>query len=116
MKLQLILIAGAATLLVSGCATEPVHGAVAVRQYGRHDHVAVAIRTGPPAPRQEIIVAAPGPREQFVWDPGHWRWTGHDYDWVPGRWIKRPRPHAQWIPAHWTQRRGGWVLIDGRWR
>ena len=116
MKLQLALIAAGATCLLSACATGPTHERLVVREHGRHESVALAVRAAPPAPRQEVIVAAPGPREKFVWDPGHWRWTGHDYAWVPGHWIERPRPRAEWVPAHWVQRHGEWVLIEGRWR
>ena len=112
MNLQLALTSAAAFGLLAGCVTEPVHGPgprVAIQERA-------VIRLGPPAPREEIIIAAPGPREQFVWDPGHWRWNGAEYVWDAGHWIKRPHARAEWIASHWTQMHGEWVLIEGHWR
>ncbi len=69
----------------------------------------------PPPPRQEIIVEAPGPRERFVWDPGHYVWDGAGYRWAPGHWIAR-REGFVWVPAHWDHAPGGWRFVDGHWR
>lgn len=74
----------------------------------------VVVRIGPPAP----IVERPGPppRTGFVWVGGYHRWNGQRYVWVPGRWVRPPRPHAVWVPAHWVPRRGGYVFVRGHWR
>ena len=76
----------------------------------------VVIRTPPPPLRHEVIIAAPGPRDRFAWVEGHWRWDGHDYDWIPGHWIKRPRGRHGWVAGRWVARHGEWVWREGHWR
>lgn len=67
-----------------------------------------------PPPRYEVVPPPRGPR--FIWEPGHWQWTGVQYAWVPGRYIAR-RPHyAQYAPGHWEARRGAWVWVPAHWR
>jgi len=45
-------------------------------------------RPDPPAPLPEIRSA---PRATgMVWISGDWHWTGHDYEWIPGRWEAPP--------------------------
>ncbi len=112
MKLEIALLASASLGLATGC----VSGGVDGHGPPLRVHERAVIRVGPPAPREEVIIAAPGPREQFIWDPGHWRWNGAEYVWDGGHWIKRPHARAEWVPAHWTQRHGQWVLIEGHWR
>ena len=67
--------------------------------------------SAPPPMRTEVVpVARPG----YVWDGGHWRWSGRDYIWVPGHW--RPvQVGARWIPGHWVQRGPNWHWIEGHW-
>jgi hypothetical protein len=74
----------------------------------------VVIRVAPPAAIVERPVPAPGPG--YVWTPGYHRWDGRAYVWVPGAWVRPPRPHARWIPGHYVRRHGGWVFIEGHWR
>jgi hypothetical protein len=74
-------------------------------------------RFGPPPP-------PPPPREAMVgrfhagrvWIPGHYRWTGHRYRWVQGRWAKPPHHGQVWVPGYRAHRRGGYVWVEGRWR
>lgn len=68
-----------------------------------------------PAPRYEVIPARPG--AHYVWQRGHWRWTGAQYVWVPGRWlVRQPHWHA-WVPPHWRRDRfGRWIWVPGHWR
>jgi len=77
---------------------------------------AVIVRVAPPPLRREVIIAAPGPRERFAWIEGYYRWDGHDYDWVPGRWIERPGRYHAWVPGHWVRGGGGWFWREGHWR
>lgn len=71
----------------------------------------------PPAARVEPVPAPPpGAPRAYVWRPGYWRWNGHRYIWIAGRYVRPPRPHAAWVPAHWAQRRGRWVWVPGHWR
>ncbi len=74
----------------------------------------VVVTRSPPALRVETETVSPGAR--YVWTRGHWRWNGVDYEWVPGRWIIRPRPAAVWVEGRWVRRPGGWVWIAGHWR
>ena len=70
----------------------------------------------PPAPRYEAVVALPPDRAaREVWQPGHWRWEGREYGWVPGHYAVRPRPNANWVATRWERRGSGWVMIEGHW-
>ena len=74
----------------------------------------VYVRVGPPRPVYERRVVSPGPG--YVWVPGYHNYEGNSYVWVPGRWERPPRARARWERHHWVKRRGGWVLVEGRWR
>jgi len=93
--------------LLAGCAAEPP-SPVEVQQPG-----ALVIVPPPPAPRLEAQPAPPS--ESAVWDPGHWRWDGHDYAWVAGHYQERPSPEARWRPDGWIERNGAWVWQPGHW-
>jgi hypothetical protein len=67
------------------------------------------LRTEPPPP------PPPGDPAIFVWQPGHWRWDGHEYQWHPGHYEKRPAGAASWVPAEWVERSGQWVYRPGHW-
>ena len=71
-----------------------------------------------PRPPPQVIVEQmpPAPGPAFVWQPGHWRWNGHDYFWVPGHYVERPRHVREWVAPHWEQRNGAYVLFEGHWR
>jgi hypothetical protein len=68
-----------------------------------------AIKPEPPPP------PPPGDPAVFVWQPGHWRWDGRDYQWHPGHYEKRPARAADWVPAEWVERNGQWVYRPGHW-
>jgi hypothetical protein len=70
----------------------------------------------PPPPRGEVILPPPGPREAFVWAPGHYEWSGRSYFWVTGHYIERPEPGLIWEPGRWIDRHGRWEWIGGHWR
>jgi hypothetical protein len=72
------------------------------------------IRVAPPAPRREVIAVSPGAR--YVWVGGYYRYHGHGYAWVPGRYAVPPRPYAVWVPGRWVPRHGGYVWVAGYWR
>lgn len=99
-KIGLLTIALATAPLV-GCASAPA-------QEGR-----VYVRVGPPPPRREVIVTAPG--RDFVWQRGHWAWRGDGYAWVEGRWVRLERGH-RWMEGRWVHDRHGWYYIEGHWR
>lgn len=95
------------TLCATPVAVSEAHARVVVTER-------VVIRTPPPPLRREVIIASPGPRYAYV--EGHWRWTGRDYDWVPGHWVERPRGRHGWVAGRWVARRGAWVWREGHWR
>jgi hypothetical protein len=74
----------------------------------------VIVRVPPPPARVESTPPPPSP--YHVWDPGHWRWDGRRYVWVPGHYIHNPHHYAKWIPGHWVERHGGWYWVEGHWR
>ncbi len=75
---------------------------------------AYVVRTPPPPPPYAGYVGrAPGP--QYVWTDGYWAWHGR-WQWMPGRWVAPPRPHAVWVPGRWDRGRHGYVWHRGHWR
>jgi hypothetical protein len=74
----------------------------------------VVVKIAPPhAPVERHGVA---PSREHVWINGYHKWDGRAYVWEPGRWEKRPRPHAVWVAPRWVHQHNGWVLVEGRWR
>lgn len=96
-------------LLTAGCVIQRPSGPVSVE---------VVAPKPPPPMRYEVAPPLPPERaELMVWDPGHWHWDGHDWDWVPGHYVKRPHREAHWVPGHWDARPNGtWIWVAGRWR
>ncbi len=75
---------------------------------------AQAVIITPSAPPPMRAEAVPPGRPGYVWDEGHWRWSGRGYEWVPGHW--RPmRAGARWVPGHWVQRGPNWRWVEGYW-
>ncbi len=66
----------------------------------------------PPAPRAEVVIAAPGPG--YIWLPGEWTWN-HRWVWVSGRWVLPPHPHAVWVRGYWQRHTYGWRHVPGHW-
>jgi hypothetical protein len=75
----------------------------------------VVARPPPPLRAEPPPPAPPGDPAIFVWQPGHWRWDGHEYQWHPGHYEKRPAGAASWVPAEWVERNGQWVYRPGHW-
>ena len=109
-------------LAFAGCESEPTVTTTSteVRQevvQTQGDHVVgreVIVTRMPPAVRVETRTVAPG--TDYVWTAGYWRWTGSNYEWVPGSWVARPRPAAVWVEGSWQRRTGGWVWVPGHWQ
>jgi hypothetical protein len=100
LKLLAVAVLFGATTIMSACA--------------EHSRSVVYVRTPPPPPIRETLIAAPGPG--YIWIPGHQAWYGNSYGWVPGRWERRPERRHAWIPGHWVQNRHGWHWVEGHWR
>lgn len=76
----------------------------------------VYVPTAPPVPRVEVIPVLPPERVEIErWQPGYWRWSGHEYVWVEGHYMARPRARAEWVSGRWEQRPRGWVYVEGHW-
>jgi len=71
------------------------------------------IHIGPPAPRHEVIVAAPDP--EFIWVPGYYLYDRDEYRWVPGSWQRPPHPGAYWIAPRYAHRGDRYGFVAGRW-
>ncbi len=69
-------------------------------------------RVGPPPPRLEAPTLQPGPA--YVWITGYWKWTGINYEWVDGRWVKG-KPGKVWVAGSWEQSGARWVWKPGKW-
>lgn len=68
----------------------------------------------PPPPPLVGMTARPGPG--YVWMPGYYRWDGHRYYWVAGKWTVPPRGRRAWVPGRWVRRGGVHIWTEGRWR
>jgi hypothetical protein len=89
-------------------------GLAACAPYPPPGAVFIAARVGPPPPQIEVIGMRPG--RGFVWIRGYYRWDGMAYMWSPGRWERRPFPHAVWVQGRWRHHASGWYWVEGRWR
>jgi hypothetical protein len=69
-------------------------------------------RVGPPPPRDEAPTLQPGP--EHVWITGYWKWTGINYEWVDGRWVKAKKGKV-WVPGEWKQVGAHWAWKPGKW-
>lgn len=76
----------------------------------------IYIPAAPPPPRVEVVPVLPADRVEVErWQPGYWRWNGHEHVWTEGRYVARPQPRAEWLPGRWEQRPRGWVYVEGHW-
>ncbi len=91
-----------AGMAVSGCVVVPDQ---------RH-YAGGVVMLAPPAPRVEIIGAAPTPG--YVWLGGYWAWVNGRHEWVAGHWSA-PRPGRHWVAHAWVRQGDGWYLRGGRW-
>jgi hypothetical protein len=44
--------------------------------------------------------SAPASFADPYWIRGYWAWKNNDWEWIPARWVERPRPGLLWINAH----------------
>jgi WXXGXW repeat (2 copies) len=71
----------------------------------------VIVREGPPPPRGEVVVAAPGPG--YIWVHGHYIWRHHHWVWIRGAWMFPPQPGAVWIEGRMDPGSRAWIA--GHW-
>ena len=107
----LALLAGV-TACAAGCAEQPVQGQPVVHHplmYRTYANDVVAPRAPPP-----FVIEAVQPRRGYVWVHSFYRWDGHDFVPVPGRWEPE-KPGYRYVDARWEQHRDGWHFRPGRW-
>ncbi|WP_162800515.1 YXWGXW repeat-containing protein [Acidibrevibacterium fodinaquatile] len=68
-----------------------------------------------PPPRQETMPKPPVSEQALLWQPGHWDWNGHGYDWIAGKWVPRDGHSAMWMEGYWKRELGAWVWVPGHW-
>lgn len=56
----------------------------------------------------------PGMKDPY-WISGYWGWKKDAWDWVPGRWVERPRPGVIWINARYYTTGGQQYWSAGYW-
>jgi hypothetical protein len=66
----------------------------------------------PPPPR---VQHAPPPRDGYVWDGGHWAWSGTAYYWVDGGWVVQRR-RLERIADQWEQVGDKWHFVPAHWQ
>ena len=74
----------------------------------------VFLSFGPPPQQREERPPSPG--NDYAWINGQNQWNGNRYDWTPGRWERRPQPHAKWVDGRWNHEKRGWYHSDGHWK
>lgn len=87
-------------LTTAGCASH----------YGGYGYI------GPPPPPRVYgpVGYAPGPG--FVWIDGFYNLRGSRWVWIPGYWIRPPRPHAVWVRPYWEPHGRSYRFHRGYWR
>ncbi len=67
-----------------------------------------------PPPSPPHVHATPAPRENRVWSPGYYAWSGKNHSWREGHW-KEARAGYTWIPSHWEPDGNTWFFRSGHW-
>jgi len=80
-------------------------------------NVVIVTQKEPPPPKAETIPPPPAAvaSEYFVWDPGHWHWTGTGFFWIPGHYIERVYQGRVWVQGGWTYSDLTWTWTPGHW-
>jgi hypothetical protein len=114
--LSSMLLAGVASLFLSGCVVRervvyrPPPAPVVVTPVVIPNEVVVS--APPPPPVQETVVVAPGPG--YYWVRGAWVWRDR-WVWERGHWVYPPRPGARWRESHYEVRNGVRIYVRGGW-
>jgi hypothetical protein len=73
----------------------------------------VYLRFGPPA--RVVDVRPAYGRRGYVWQDGYYRWRGHRYVWVRGRYVRPPYARAAWNSGRWSRNSRGYYWVPGHW-
>jgi hypothetical protein len=80
---------------------------------GERTASAQVVAVAPPAPRIEVVTAAPSPNH--FWIPGYWGYQpGYGHRWYGGRW-EAPRAGYSWSQPGWAGGARGWEFRHGGW-
>ena len=80
---------------------------------GERTASAQVVAIAPPAPRVEVVTAAPSPNH--FWIPGYWGYQpGYGHRWYGGRWEAQ-RPGYAWNQPGWVGGARGWEYRPGGW-
>jgi hypothetical protein len=68
-----------------------------------------------PPPRYEAVPPPPG--GAYIWEPGHWHWTGVQYVWIRGHYVIRQAHYHHWMEGHWawSPQANQWVWQPAHW-
>ena len=117
-----------ACVLLAACAQNPVTQSAKPARFD-------ALHPGGPVYQAaEILVAEPMPTEppfgkyfandqpsvppgfaNPYWISGYWGWKNTDWEWIPGRWVERPRPGVIWINPRYIRTGGQQYWYSGYW-
>ena len=76
----------------------------------------VAPKEPPPLSAETVPPPPPGPANYFVWEPGHWHWTGQGFIWISGHYLETPYQSGVWVHGGWTSNGGlSWTWTPGHW-
>ena len=64
-----------------------------------HAQTRFSLQIGPAAP----FYGAQGPGPGYVWQRGYYAWTGYDYRWVPGGWVRPYDGRRDWASERWER-------------
>jgi hypothetical protein len=117
-----------ALLLLAGCAQTPISHSGGGKPFGPLNP------GGPIFQPVEVLVAEPMPTEppfgkyfandqppvpaglaNPYWIAGYYGWKEPDWEWIPGRWVERPRPGVIWINPRYYHTGGQQYWVAGYW-
>jgi hypothetical protein len=91
---------GLAAVALAGCVSETRY---------------VATYPPPPPVPAETIPKPPVSEDPLIWQPGHWDWSGSQYTWQQGMWIKREGHGTQWQDGYWSNTGGTSKWVPAHW-
>ena len=79
--------------------------------FANHPTGKIVVNTAPPNPASEDT---PAQREDQVWAPGYWGWTGSKFEWNKGHYVQARKGYRYTAPR-WVQENNSWTLYPEQW-
>src|SRR6266850_7947628 len=101
---QMEVVMGRTLLRIAGLAI--LFAALHVPAADAQTRFSFGVGIGSPAP-PVYVAPAPvyvAPYDDYYWEPAYRVWTGFEYRWVPGRWVRRGNS-ARWERERWRRER-----------